>query len=135
MVRAATASEPRFSVGVSEGGLFIEIARECRQHYSPTTRLLFLCGSDAAERIANWNYGHPGAFAEMLREFELLVAKRGAAYVPPEALRERIHTLVMESHWEQRSATEVREKIAGGEPWQHLVPPPIVSMVARIYGA
>jgi nicotinate-nucleotide adenylyltransferase len=133
MLLAATASGPRFSVGVSEGGLFIEIARECREIYPDQTRLYFLCGRDAAERIINWDYGHPEAVPRMLDEFELLVARRGGLYVPPEALRERIHPLPVGTEWEECSATEVRNRIAAGEPWQHLVPREVVELAARIY--
>jgi hypothetical protein len=48
-----------YSIASTEGGLFIEIARECREAYGPGVRLLFLCGKDAAERAANWDYGQP----------------------------------------------------------------------------
>src|SRR5579871_3522888 len=56
-----------FSLAVADRGLFVDIAEECRAAYGAQVRLSFLCGRDAAERIAGWQYGHPGAFAEMLR--------------------------------------------------------------------
>jgi len=129
----AAADDSRFSVGSSDGGLFIEIARECLEAYGEV-ELSFLCGRDAAERIVNWDYGDPAAFARMLDEFDLRVASRGGAYEPPEHLAPRIHALDMESGYDELSATEVRERIARGEPWQHLVPAVIVPMVQRIYG-
>src|SRR5579864_3801254 len=49
------------SIAASEGGLFSEIAQECREAYGDI-RLSFLCGRDAAERIASWDYGDPEAF-------------------------------------------------------------------------
>jgi nicotinate (nicotinamide) nucleotide adenylyltransferase len=133
MLLAAAAADPRFSVGSCPGGLFIDIARECRLAYGDGTRLLFLCGRDAAERIVNWDYGAPGRFLEMLEEFELLVAARGGVYTPPDAMRERIHDLAMESGWDGVSATEVRRLIARGEAWQHLVPEAVVSLARRVY--
>src|SRR5690349_7898267 len=66
-------SEP-ISVASSDRGLFVEIAEECRDAYGPDVALAFLCGRDAAERIAGWDYGRPDALAEMLRQFHLLVA-------------------------------------------------------------
>ena len=69
MLRHAVRREPRFSIAGSEGGLFVEIARECRIAYGSDTSLTFLCGSDAAERIAGWDYGAPNAFPVMLGEF------------------------------------------------------------------
>src|ERR1017187_5346691 len=67
LLSMALAGEPRFSVAACEGGLFAEIAGECREAYGTDVRLSFLCGRDAAERIANWDYGSPRAFLEMLR--------------------------------------------------------------------
>src|SRR5690242_20208760 len=55
MLEAALAGEPRFSIAASRGGLFIEIARECREAYGAETGLYFLCGRDAAERIVDWD--------------------------------------------------------------------------------
>jgi nicotinate-nucleotide adenylyltransferase len=129
MLRAATADEPRFGTLASSGGLFIEIARECRR---PGTQLFFLCGRDAAERIVNWDYGEPGAFARMLDEFELLVAARQGEYCPPPEFRERIHALPMTA-CNEVSATEVRRRIAAGEPWEHLVPAAAVPLARAAY--
>lgn len=129
----ATSGEPRFSVGVSDGGLFIDVARECRAAYGPVTELWFLCGSDAAERIVNWDYGQPGEFGKMLDEFGLLVADRGGAYQPPFEMRDRIRRLPVAQDYNEVSATEVRNRIAQGVPWEHLVPEGIAEMIRAIY--
>jgi nicotinate-nucleotide adenylyltransferase len=133
MLDAALACEPRFSIAATEGGLFIEIARECRDEYGPDVELFFLCGRDAAERAANWDYGSPGAFSEQLCEYHLLVAPRKGQYEPPPALEERIHALPVEGGYDDMSATQVRDHIRRGEPWEHLVPDPIVEIVRRVY--
>ncbi len=135
LLLAATAGEPRFSVGASDGGLFIEIARECRTAYGPKTEPSFLCGRDAALRIVNWDYGDPGAFRKMLDEFGLLVADRDGRYVPPEEYRHRIRRLGTSADYSGISATEVRDRIRRGAPWEHLVPQPIVPLVKEIYRA
>lgn len=129
MLLAAVAREPRFSIASAEGGLFIEIARECRAAYGPTD-LTFLCGRDAAERIVNWDYGEPGAFRAMLEEFGLLVASRQGSYAPAAELATRIHTL--EIGYDECSASAVREHLPG---WEHLVPTEILSIVREIYPA
>jgi nicotinate-nucleotide adenylyltransferase len=134
MLEAAAGEETRFSVAASQNGLFIEIARECREAYGPKPELYFLCGRDAAERAVNWDYGRPGAFAEQLREYQLLVAPRRGIYVPPEELRGRIHALEMEGDYDELSASEVRRRISSGEPWEHLVPEAIVGIVRTAYG-
>jgi nicotinate (nicotinamide) nucleotide adenylyltransferase len=127
------ADDPRFSIASTAGGLFIEIARECRDAYRDT-QLSFLCGRDAAERIVNWDYGDPAAFAAMLDEFDLRVAARRGHYDPPAHLASRIQMLPIESGYDELSATDVRDRIARGEPWEHLVPEAIVPLVRRIYG-
>lgn len=131
MLRLA-ADARHFSIASSGGGLFIEIARECREAYGDA-ELSFLCGRDAAERIVNWDYGDPAAFTAMLDEFDLRVAARRGVYEPPAHLAPRIHALPMESGYDDLSATDVRERIARGEPWEQLVPQAIIPMVGRIY--
>jgi nicotinate-nucleotide adenylyltransferase len=132
MLSRIAEDEPRFSVAATDRGLFIEIAEECRVAY-PGAGLVFLCGRDAAERIVNWDYGRPRAFAGMLEVFELRVAARGGEYCPPREFATRILTLAMDAGYDGISGTQVRERIAAGERWEHLVPPGIAPMVRRIY--
>ncbi len=122
-----------YSIASTERGLFVDIARECREAYGPRARLLFLCGKDAAERAANWDYGRPGAFAEMLNEFELVVFPRQGAYKPPPELRQRIHVLPLDASCDGISSTKVRERIIRGGRWEHLVPAVIAGMAKQIY--
>jgi nicotinate (nicotinamide) nucleotide adenylyltransferase len=133
MLELAAGEEPRFSIAAAEHGLFIEIALECRAAYGSATELFFLCGCDAADRIVNWDYGRPGAIREQLQEYQLLVAPRGGAYLPPEPLRDRIHALALAEDYSEVSATAVRERIRRGETWEHLVPEAIVPVVREIY--
>ncbi len=132
MLAAVESMRPR-SIASSEKGLFIDIARECREHYDPGTKLFFVCGRDAAERILTWDYKRAGMVEEMLEEFELLVAARGGDFKPPAQFEHRVHLLKLRGSHDQVSSTEVRERIARGEPWQHLVPDAIVERVKEIY--
>jgi nicotinate-nucleotide adenylyltransferase len=132
MVRATVDGQPALSIAVADGGLFVEIARECRAAYGEAVHLAFLCGRDAAERIVGWDYGRPGAFADMLREFELLVAARHGSYDPPPELAWAVRSLSVPGV-DAISATEVRERAARGEPWAHLVPEAIVERARAIY--
>ncbi|MCS7023549.1 MAG: nicotinate-nicotinamide nucleotide adenylyltransferase [Bryobacteraceae bacterium] len=131
----ATSGEPRFSVALSDGGLFYEIAREARPHYPEAARLRFLCGRDAAERIVKWPYEGLPSIEQQLKEFDLLVAKRKGEYLPPPGLEASIHPLRMEGDWESVSSTEVRRRIAAGEPWEELVPEAIREPVRKLYGS
>jgi len=122
------------SIASAEGGLFVEIAAECHAAYGAQTALTFLCGRDAAERIVSWDYGDPGALAAMLRQFDLLVAARRGEYAPPPEFRHVIQPLELAGEFDHVSATEVREKIARGEPWEHLVPRAVRRLALEIYG-
>lgn len=135
MLAAAAGTEPRYSIATSERGLFVEIAEECRGDYGDQTRLLFVCGSDAAERIIHWDYGERGAFLRMLERFDLLVAARCGSFTPPAEMRQHVHALAVSDEIESISATKVRERIRRGEPWEDMVPAAIVQTVRKIYGA
>ena len=133
MLCTAVGRNQPISVAASDRGLFVEIAAECRAVYGPEVALSFLCGRDAAERIAGWDYGRPEALPEMLRQFDLLVAARQGEYDPPAALRAAVHRLDLAGEFDRVSASEVRARIARGEAWEHLVPPEIHDRVRKIY--
>lgn len=133
MLRAALRNEPECSIAASDSGLFVDIAAECRAAYGRNTRLTFICGRDAAERIAQWDYGVPGAFDAMLQQFDLLVAGRAGEFqIPPEWNR-FIERLDLPTAFDFVSSSEVRERIAHGETWEHLVPPEVREYVREIY--
>ena len=134
MLLTATRTEPRFSVAASAGGLYADIAEECRETYGEDVRLLFICGRDAAERIVTWDYGAPDAFRRMITRFELLVAPRNGCYEPPPDIRHRVGILQLTEDISFISASQVRERLRQGQPWEHLVPPEIVPLVRAIYG-
>jgi nicotinate-nucleotide adenylyltransferase len=121
-----------FSIAASEGGLFVEIAEECRRAYGDI-RLSFLCGRDAAERIANWDYGHPEAFEKMLRQFDFLVAARSGEYQPSTSHSKSFTAVQLDCKLDHVSASEIRARIAKGEAWEHLVPPGVQKRVREIY--
>lgn len=124
----------RYRVQVTDGGLFLDIARELR-HENPGAQIWFICGRDAAERIVTWDYGPDIDVERVLNEFQLLVAARQGAYDPPEHVRARVHALALDCDVEEVSSTEVRRRIAAAEPWDHLVPETIKDLVKRIYGS
>ena len=130
MLEAALAGEPRFSIGSTDTGLFIDIARACRPLY-PEAESFFLCGRDAAERIMNWDYGAEIPFAAQLEQYQMLVAPRGGPIAIPPAYADRIHALDVPPEFESFSSSAVREAIATGEPWEHLAPAAVATMIRR----
>jgi nicotinic acid mononucleotide adenylyltransferase len=133
MLRAAAAEHPRFSIAVTERGLFTEIAQDCHSAYGGDVRLSFLCGRDAAERIVGWDYGRPAALVEMLRQFDLLVASRDGEYAPPPEFAHAVNPLLLSGEFSHVSATEVRTRISRQEAWEHLVPPSVHPYVQKFY--
>lgn len=128
------AADRFYGIAVSEGGLFRELAAEARELFAPAEPAIHLiCGRDAAERILGWDYG-PGASVEaMLESFSLLVAARQGEFRPPDPLATKVRSLELPGDFDDVSSTAVRERIARGEPWRHLVPEAIQAIVERIY--
>ena len=128
------AHHSHFTVASTQGGLFIDMARELRPHYADAN-LHFLCGRDAAERIVNWDYGEPRMLERMFAEFSLLVAARNGHYEPPAIYAGSIAQLPLEHDFGDFSATEVRNLAAHNGDLSDLIPAEIVSDVARLYRA
>jgi len=120
------------SAAISDGGLFIEMARECRIA-TGASQVFLVCGRDAAERIVAWDYGTAGSIHSQLDEYQMLVAPRAGAYVSPENLAAAIHTLSLGGNWHDVSSTEVRQRIQDGAAWADLVPAEIAADVAAAY--
>jgi nicotinic acid mononucleotide adenylyltransferase len=133
MLEILVRQEQGFSAAVSEGGLYAEIADEARDYFGPRTEIALVCGRDAAERIATWDYGAPNAFDDFVTQYRLLVAARTGDYEPASHHAERIVRLPMESSWDDVSSSEVRRRIAGCEDWRSLVPPAIADLVQTLY--
>ena len=125
-------AEPGCCAAVSDGGLFIEMAREARESI-PDSRVALVCGSDAADRIVNWRYAPPDSIDHQLEEYELWVAARGHAYSAPAHLASRFRSLDVGEDFHLVSSSEVRQRIAARGAWHELVPEPIRDSVARAY--
>lgn len=133
ILEAALAGHSRFSAGVSDGGLFREIAEECHRAYGEELEVHFICGRDAAERIVGWDYrGGPG-IVDQMKSFSLLVAARKGQFQAPAQLADGIKTLPLEEKFDSDSATTVREAIARKEPWESLVPPSAIPLIRKYY--
>lgn len=131
----AALDNPRLKVAVSEGGLFIEMARECRRRFPQIDRLYLLCGRDAAERIVNWDYDGIEPIEAQLKEFELLIAARRGEFAPPQHLSDRVQLLPLEGSFDEISASQLRDCIRSGGRWEHLTPATIREKVRELYSA
>jgi nicotinate (nicotinamide) nucleotide adenylyltransferase len=127
-------AEHGFSVAVTEGGLYFEMADEARAYFGPEPEIALLCGKDAAERIADWDYGTPGVFDAMVDKYPLLVAERTGAYLPGARHADRVMRVSMGGEFDEVSSSEVRNRMENGLPWRHLMPAAIADLAAKIYG-
>ena len=125
--------DPDLPIAVTDGGLFIDIAREIRRDAQIGGRIYFACGSDAAQRIVEWDYGDTLDIRSQLEEYELLVASRLGRFDAPPDLDGRVHNLDLDGAFDDVSSTEVRDRIALGLDWESLVPPSAVERVRKIY--
>ena len=133
MLEAAGLAIPH-AIASTEQGLFIDIAREFREHCGPEARLSFICGRDAAERILHWDYGRAGVVEEMLREFELLVAPRGGHFSPPAGTSPADPCACECGAGTKKCRPPKCGNVSrAGEPWEHLVPEKIRERVREIY--
>jgi len=134
MLKCIAAAEPGFSVAVAGGGLYVEMADEAREFLGRGPEIGLLCGRDAAERIAGWDYGKPGVFDRMIERYPMLVAARAGHYLPASHHAHHIVNLPMPPLFDEVSSSEVRRRMAVGEPWRHLVPEQIAGALAACSG-
>jgi nicotinate-nucleotide adenylyltransferase len=141
MMELAVQGNPAFSIGACTHGLFIDICRAAAAAYPPETRLWFITGRDAAERILTWPYPDPAkALSELFAQAELLVADRQGAFVLPDipVVRQHaghVHHLPLPAEYSQVSATAIRSRLATGEDVSELVPPAVMGYILehRLY--
>lgn len=104
----------------------------------PDDELFFLIGADTVDELPTWKEApallREAAFVAVNRpghdiEENLRVLARGLGADAAAAVRERVVTMPPLDV----SSTEVRRRIAAGEPWEHLVPPEVADYI-RAHG-
>ncbi len=138
MLVLAIGGHAKFSAAVATDGLFADIYEAVAPHYPAATRVFFLTGRDAAERILlHWPYPDPQkALAKMFGRFEFAVAERHGRFRTPvnsvaAQYGPRIHSLSMPSGYEAVSASLARQRVARGERIDDLVPQEVSSYIAE----
>ena len=125
MLDAAVGGQPRYSVAASRRGLFAEIARRMPAGIRPgrAADIFVRPGRRRAYRLGGTT-ARPARSPKCCKRFDLLVAARTGEYMPPAEFADFISALPLEGAFDHVSATEVRQRIARREPWEHLVPEP-----------
>jgi nicotinamide-nucleotide adenylyltransferase len=135
MLERFVESRPTYSVAAASHGRFVDKARAILPHYPPGTRLVFIVGLDTLVRLFDPKYyaDRNAALAALFATCEFIAANR--APEPPEAVESflarpevaphasRILVVRLPEDIAAVSATEIRMRLARGEPVAHLVPP------------
>ncbi len=132
LLRALTDERDEWACVVTDGGLFVEMARELKTLSGPGVQALLLCGRDAAERIVGWDYGDAPPIQEQLREFRMVVAARAGEYCPPNKIAAGVLSVTLPPECAPVSSSAVRAAIAAGADWEALAPPAVVELVLRL---
>lgn len=129
MLKAAADALPARGVVLTEGGLFVEIARELKRLHRPGAEIFLICGNDAAQRIAAWDYGAGLPFADQLREFTLLVGDREGHYLPDPGWDKRVQTVDLPAEFDAVSSANLRQRRRRNEDWQALTTPAVAQLI------
>lgn len=136
LLSEAIGGDPALAIASSQGGLFIEIAREFRAECGSGVEIHLLCGRDAAERIVRWDYGDGPSFSRQLEEFQMLVASREGEYTVPAEFASRIHAIRIPPTYDEVSSSAVRKAIEQGYDWENFVPQSVARRIRekKLYG-
>jgi nicotinate-nucleotide adenylyltransferase len=127
MVRAAVAGDPRFAADDRElrrpgPSYTVDTLRELHRE-APADELFLLLGADALRDLPTWR--EPDAVASLAH---LVVLHRAGEGAPVDAPFPALPVAVTRI---DVSATEVRRRVAAGEPVRYLVPDPVRAVVER----
>jgi len=131
MLEAAVTGRPGRGVVLTDGGLFVEIARELKDLHPLGAEIFLICGKDAARRIAAWDYGDGPAFTEQLQEFALLVGDRAGRYVPDARWGQRVQTIALSAELDSVSSARLRQSRCRNEDWQALTVPGVAKLIEQ----
>jgi nicotinate (nicotinamide) nucleotide adenylyltransferase len=134
MLQLLFEDHPRFSVGVSNRGLFLTKAEVLREMYPKETNITFIVGYDTLARVFDSKYyeDREGALDHLFASVTFIVANRG------DCGREAIHRLMtsganrrflgkvlfcqIPNHLAQISSNRVRQRVREGKSFVRLVP-------------
>ena len=142
MLMAGLSYTANMSIGISSSAFFVDKVDAFARVYPPSTRLHFIVGFDTFERIIDVGQrytasyhrrfaGREEALRHLLSACRLIVAPRldkgfeefqSLAARAPSGLEDRCVYLDLAPELRRRSSSEVRRRLAAGEPVTGLVP-------------
>ncbi len=155
MLQLALAGEPRLHVDVRElrrsgPSYTVDTLAELRAELGPRVPLAWLVGADSLRQLHTWHrwrelfasahvvaVQRPGAevdAASLRADAPQVLEEIGARWLPPQALAEAAHggfALLPLPALRPESSTELRRRIAAGEPWRDWVAPAVADYIDR----
>jgi nicotinate-nucleotide adenylyltransferase len=126
MVVAATAQEQRFEASRLElerpGPSYTVDTLGLIAKAHPGATLFLIIGMDSLADLPGWRDPE-----DIVARAHLLVVPRPGHWTPPTALKDRYTVLPFEEN--DIASTEIRRRIAAGEPIDHLVPLPVQQLI------
>lgn len=147
MMLGIAEEHPDYSVAAVSHGRFVDKAVALREAYPEGTEIFFLLGYDTLVRLFDPKY-----YADLTAELEQLFSmaqciatnrkEHGIEAIQQLLARDaarpfahKIHLLPLDDFHASLSSTEVRQRIAAHEPYEHLVPPKVAEFIrqAKLY--
>jgi nicotinate-nucleotide adenylyltransferase len=130
MTVIATAANPRFAVSrvdIDRGGptYTVDTLRDLRRQYGPKADLFFITGADALDKILSWK-----EVDEAFEEAHFIGVTRPGFALSAHHLPEHAVSLVQVPAM-AISSTDVRSRVAAGQPVWYLVPDGVVQYIAK----
>jgi nicotinate-nucleotide adenylyltransferase len=130
MTVIATAANPRFAVSrvdIDRGGptYTVDTLRDLRTQYGPKADLFFITGADALDKILSWK-----EVDEAFEQAHFIGVTRPGFELSAHHLPEHAVSLVRVPAM-AISSTDVRSRVAAGQPVWYLVPDGVVQYIAK----
>ncbi len=130
MTVIATAANPRFAVSrvdIDRGGptYTVDTLRDLRRQYGPEAELFFITGADALNKILSWK-----EVDEAFEQAHFIGVTRPGFHLSGDHLPERAVSLIQVPAM-AISSTDVRSRVAAGQPIWYLVPDGVVQYIAK----
>jgi nicotinate-nucleotide adenylyltransferase len=130
MTVIATAANPRFAVSrvdIDRGGptYTVDTLRDLRKVYGPDAELFFITGADALDKILSWK-----RLDEAFEQAHFIGVTRPGFELSDDHLPDHTVSLVQVPAM-AISSTDVRARVAAGQPVWYLVPDGVVQYIAK----
>ncbi len=133
MVRAAIADEPRYVLDRSElqrsgPSYMIDTVQDLQARVAPgvAAQWFLIIGADQAAGLHTWY-----RYRDLLQRVTLAVAGRPGARAAVHADVQQSAQVSLPMLLQETSATEIRRRVAGGEPIMAMVPPAVARYIAQ----